>query len=392
MKINVGVFFGGASVEHEVAVISAVQAMNSMDKEKYNIIPCYITKNGEMYHSSLMTDINNFKDIPNLLKKSMQVTVVKSSNSFNLVQLKKGLFKKTITGIDIAFPIVHGTNCEDGSIAGWFELLSIPYVGCDILSSAIGMDKAVFKYVLARHDVPVLPDVSFYAKDWILNKQDIINDISSKFNYPVIIKPANLGSSVGISKAENENELIEAINNAMNFALKILVEPAVTPLKELNCSVLGDVDECEASVIEEPVMSGKILSYDDKYKGSAKTGSAKGMTSLKRKIPADITEEMKQLIEKYSKQTFKAIGACGVVRIDFLVNNDTNEIFANEVNTIPGSLAFYLWEAKGVKFTELLTKLIDLGFKRSRTKGNIMFTYDTNILSSGGDFGQKGKK
>lgn len=389
MKINVGVFFGGASVEHEVAVISAVQAMNSMDTEKYNIVPVYITKQGEMYHSDLMIEINEFKDIPALLKKSKKVTLIKENDKFMLIELKGGLFKKPVCSLDIAFPIVHGTNCEDGSLVGWFELLQMPYVGCDVLSAAVGMDKAFFKYVLNEKDIPVLPCVTFYAKEWVADKDAIIKNISEKFGFPVIVKPANLGSSVGISKADDEDALRNSVDNAMNFAAKILVEPAITSLRELNCSVLGDVDDCEPSVIEEPVMSGEILSYDDKYK----SGNSQGMKSLKRKIPADISEKTKCEVEQCAVAAFKALGCNGVVRIDFLMDTaNDNKVYINEINTIPGSLSFYLWEPKGVKYKELLTKMIELGFKRARSKANLMFSYDTNILSSGGAFGSKGKK
>ncbi len=396
MKINVGVFFGGRSVEHEVAVISAVQAMNSMDTEKYNILPVYITKQGEMYYNPAMLDINLFKDIPALLKNSIPVTMIKQGESFCLIELKKGLFKKTLSFIDIAFPIVHGTNCEDGAIAGWFELLGIPYVGCDTLSASVGMDKAAFKYILMQHDIPVLPCVTFHAKTFTLEKQVVLNTIKEKLQFPLIVKPVNLGSSVGISKAADEAELIESIREAMHYAEKILVEPAITDLREFNCSVVGDMDACDTSVIEEPIMTGDILSYDDKYKngdkGGKTGGKSSGMASLKRKIPADIPPQLRQQIETYAKSTFQAIGANGVVRIDFIFDAKNEQVYVNEINTIPGSLSFYLWEPKGVPYKELLTKLIDLGFKRSRTKENLTFSFDTNILSQGGAFGSKGKK
>ena len=174
MKTNVAVFFGGRSVEHEVAVISAVQAMNSMDTEKYDITPIYITKNGEMYYSKEMLNIDEFRNIPALLEKSMNVTMVKQGDKYNIIELKKGLFKKVICSVDIAFPIVHGTNCEDGAIVGWFELLGIPYVSCDILSASVGMDKAVCKYVLQKANVPVLDCVLFYAKEYVAKKDEII--------------------------------------------------------------------------------------------------------------------------------------------------------------------------------------------------------------------------
>lgn len=395
MKIQVGVFFGGRSVEHEVAVISAVQAMNSMDTEKYDIIPVYITKNGEMYHLPEMIDINRFKDIPKLISESKPVTLIKNGDKFELIELKKGLFKKPICSVDIAFPIVHGTNCEDGSIVGFFELLGIPYVSCDVCSAAVGMDKAMFKYLLLQKKIPTLDCVTFYAKEWIASKDEIIAEIEEKFGYPLIVKPANLGSSVGISKAHDKDELITSINEAMDYAVKILVEPAITNLREFNCSVVGDIDECDTSVIEEPVMSDEILSYKDKYQSggkSSKNADNQGMASVKRKIPADIPNELREKIENYSKRAFTALGCNGVVRIDYLYDVDNDKVYINEINTIPGSLAFYLWEPKGVKYKDLLSTLIDLGFKRERTKQQLSFSFETNILSQGGSFGSKGKK
>ena len=351
-----------------------------------------------------MSNIDEFRNIPALLEKSQNVTMVRQGDKFNLIELKKGLFKKVICSVDIAFPVVHGTNCEDGSLVGWFELLGIPYVSCDVLSAAVGMDKAVCKYVLQKAGVPVLDCVEFYAKEYVSEKDSILKEIEDKFGYPVIVKPANLGSSVGISKADDKDELISSIKDAMNYASKIIVEPAVVDLRELNCSVVGDTDECETSVIEEPIMTGKILSYEDKYKGGEKgakgdksstksAGATKGgMASLPRKLPADITDKIKADVEPYAKETFKALGCNGVVRIDFLYDTKADKVYVNEINTIPGSLSFYLWEPKGVKYKSLLDRMIDLGFKRARTKENLKFSFDTNILENSMSFGTKGSK
>lgn len=400
MKTNVGVFFGGRSVEHEVAVISAVQAMANIDRSRYDITPVYISRDGAMYSSEMMTDINEFKNIPALIKKSREVTFIKRGGKFIMTELKGGLFKKPLCSVDIAFPIVHGTNCEDGSIAGWFELLGVPYVTCDVVSAAVGMDKELFKCVLLQKDIPTLPCISFYAKQWVSQNDELMKKITEKIEYPMIVKPANLGSSVGIRKVENEQELRDAVEYAMKFAGKILVEHAIEHLRELNCSVLGDCDGCETSVIEEPLMSGKILSYDDKYKGGSKAGSkgakqsgeGEGMASLKRRIPADIPDDIKAQVEKYSVQTFLALGCSGAVRIDYLYDTANGTVFVNEINTIPGSLSFYLWEPKGLKYRDQLTKMIDLGFKRARTRDNLSFSYETNILSAGGSFGKGGAK
>ncbi|MBR6902504.1 MAG: D-alanine--D-alanine ligase, partial [Clostridia bacterium] len=349
MKINVAVFFGCRSVEHEVSIISAVQAMRAMDSSKYEITPVYVSKGGSMYSSAEMFNIEFFRDIDKLLSVSEEVTFVKKSDGVFMHPINKKAFKRIKdTKIDLAFPIVHGTNCEDGTIAGYFEFLGLPYISCDIISAAVGMDKAVFKDVLKSAGLPVLDCVRFTSREYMTDSDSIIKRINQNVSFPLIIKPVNLGSSVGISKVKSEAELDEAIRLASSFADKILAERAVENLREINCSVLGDVDECIASVCEEPIMHDEILSYKDKYEGGSKSEASKGMASLGRKIPADIPAELSDKIKDISCKIFKALGASGVVRIDYLLDNKTGEVFANEINTVPGSLAFYLWEASGI--------------------------------------------
>ncbi len=392
MKLNVAVFFGCRSVEHEVSIISAVQAMRAMNRDKYDITPVYVTKQGVMYSSSAMFEIENFRDIGKLLGESEEVTFVKKADGVFMHPVNRKAFRKVKeVKIDLAFPIVHGTNCEDGTIAGYFEFLGLPYISCDIISAAVGMDKAVFKDVLSAAGLPVLGCVRFTAREYMLGGAEISEKIKTQVGFPLIVKPINLGSSVGISKVKTENELDEAIRLAMSFADRILVERAVCNLREINCSVLGDGDDCAASVCEEPFMHDEILSYKDKYEGGAKDGPSKGMASLGRKIPADIPDELSERIRDISCRIFKAIGASGVVRIDYLLDNKSGEIYANEINTIPGSLAFYLWEATGTKYSELIDKLVDTAFRRERKRENLRYTIDTNILS-GVSFGSKGSK
>ena len=393
MKTNVAVFYGCRSVEHEVSIISAVQAMASIDREKYDITPVYVTKEGEMYTGECMFTIEEYKDIPALLKKSKKVTFLRENGNVVMKPIGGGLFSnKKSTVIDVAFPIVHGTNCEDGTTQGLFEFLNIPYVGCDIISLSVGMDKAIFKDVLKDAGLPVLDCVCIRAREYMADKKAITDKIIDKIGLPLIVKPVNLGSSVGISKVSELSQLDEAITLAFSFTDRILVEHAVTAIREINCSVLGDADNCEASVCEEPFMNDEILSYEDKYMGNSKSsGQSKGMTSLGRKVPADLTKEKSDEIRKLACDIFKALGCGGVVRIDFIIDTDTDTVYANEINTIPGSLAFYLWDATGVKYKELLSRMIDLAFKRQRNRDNLTFTIDTNILS-GVSFGTKGSK
>lgn len=388
--INVAVFFGGDSVEHEVSIISAVQAMTHLNREKYNVIPVYLAKNGIMYTSSAMFEINSFRNMKELMAKSPAVSIFNNGQSVILKTDKKNDFSgRKPMKLDVALPIVHGTNCEDGSLQGYFETLRLPYVGCDVLASSVGMDKAIFKSVLRTAGIPVLDCIRFSARDFTEFSKTILHRIDSAINYPLIVKPVNLGSSIGISKVNSPDDLKAAIDNAFMYSDSVLVEKAIQNLREINCSVLGDENECIASPCEEPFGSDEILSYEDKYSNSSKT---KGMASLKRKIPADIPEDLTQSIKEFACRTFKAIGGHGVVRIDFLMDNQSKEVFVNEINTIPGSLAFYLWEADGMKYTELLDKLVSLAFSRQRKKENLHFDIDTNILSQCGSFGAKGSK
>ena len=388
--MNVAVLFGGDSVEHEVSIISAVQAMNHFDVDKYNVIPVYIAKNNIMYTSSKMLNIESFKDIAGLLKISREIRLYNDGTGVYLKTDKKNDFSgKKPLKLDVALPVVHGTNCEDGTLQGYLEMLKIPYAGCDVLASAVGMDKSVFKSVLKSAGVPVLDGLRFSSREFVEYEANILNKIDSNIGFPLIVKPVNLGSSVGISKVNTKGDLKAALDLAFSFAEYVLVERAVQNLREINCSVLGDGMECEASACEEPVMTDEILSYGDKYLSSE---SSKGMSSLKRKLPADLPSDMTETIKEYACRSFKAINGHGVARIDFLMDDVSKEVFVNEINTIPGSLSFYLWEATGVKYKELLDKLISLAFKRQRQRENLKFEIDTNILSQCGALGTKGSK
>lgn len=394
MKINLAVIFGGKSVEHEVSVISAVQAMTNINKEKYNIIPVYMTKQNEFWTGEKLFNINSYKDIPELLKECTACVFVRSEGKVQLIRQKMKKFgSNLISDVDIAFPIVHGTNVEDGALQGYLQTLDIPYVGCDVLASAVGMDKFVMKILLKDAGFPVL-DCCRFSSFEIDRIEECADKVEAKFGYPVIVKPINLGSSVGISKASDRDSLIKSMENAFDFSDRILVEPAVVQLKEINCSVVGDSESAEASVCEEPVQASDddILSYEQKYGGGSKSGGSKGMASLKRKIPADITPEQDEFIRKTAVDAFRYLGCNGVTRIDFMIDMATSKVYINEINTIPGSLAFYLWENKGVKYTELLERLIQLALKRYRMGEKINYSFDTNILAMGGKFGAKGSK
>lgn len=383
MKIKVGVFFGGKSVEHEVSIITAIQAIENMDKDKYDIVPIYITKDNKMYCGDLIGNISNYKDIDNLLKNSIQIILAQKDNKVVLLRCDKKIYQNDVYDyIDIAFPIVHGTNVEDGTLQGFLKMFNLPYVGCDVISSSVGMDKYVCKCVLKDNDIPILECKCISAKDYNEDSDNTIKEIETKFSYPVIVKPINLGSSVGIKIVKNQEELKDAIENAFAYSRKVLVERAIKNLKEINCSVVGDYEFAKASECEEPVKTDEILSYKDKYiSGGKKTGAMKSMNASVLRLPANIDKNVKERIQELALKTFDVLGCSGVIRIDFMIDNDTNEIFVNEVNTIPGSLSFHLWKATDLNYTKLLDELIDLALKRNREEKNITYSFDSNILS-----------
>ena len=393
MKLRVGVIFGGESVEHEVSIISAVQAMKSMDSEKYEIIPIYIGNDREWYTGKLLSDIDIYSDIDLLKKYAKNVVLTNKKDSFVLVN-KKGL-RRVVDYIDIAFPIVHGTNVEDGTLQGYLELIGIPYVGSNLYSASIGQDKVFQKQILKSSDLPVVDFDWFFDSEYKDNEEEILKRIK-KIGYPVMIKPARLGSSVGISKAHNEEEVKTCIEEAIKYDEKILVEKVVDNLVEVNCSVLGNYEYQSASVIEEVMGSDEFLSYRDKYLGGSKgkiskTGS-KGMASTNRILPARLDDKMTNEVKELSKSVFKVLNAAGVIRIDYLIDKKTKKIYINETNTIPGSLSFYLWEATDKPYKELLDDLITLGIKTYKRKKRKVFSFETNILSNfNGIKGSKGK-
>lgn len=391
MKTNIGVFFGGRSTEHEISVISASQAMHAIDRERYDVTPLYISKEGRWYTGDALFDVANYRDMPSLLKQCEEVYMRPVFGDYNLYKANKGIFGSNIAGkLDVVIPVLHGSNGEDGTFEGILESIGIPYAGCDVLSSANGMDKITMKMILASCDIPVVDYVWFTDKEWFSRHDELVKKIENKLGYPVIVKPANLGSSVGIGRAADRTRLEECVEDATRYSSRIIVEHMVDNLKEINCSVLGDCDDYQTSVCEEPIKSGDILSYEDKYMGGTK--GAKGMQASQKRIPADLPEEMSKQIRFLAGETFRVLSCHGVSRVDVIVDADTDKIYVNEINTIPGSLSFYLWEATGITFSELMDRLVALALKRKRERANKTVTYSRNIFSMGGGVkGCKGK-
>ncbi|MBD5217208.1 MAG: D-alanine--D-alanine ligase [Bacteroidales bacterium] len=394
MKTNVAVFFGGRSVEHEISVISALQAINAFDKEKYEIIPVYITKQGRWFTGDNLLDIRNYKDLKTLTDNATEVFMRPEYGDYNLYKAETGRFMKrnpVVASLHVAIPVLHGTNGEDGIFEGLLETIGIPFAGCNTLASANGMDKITMKMILRECGIPVVDYVWFTDKEWFKRREEILDEVESKLGYPVIVKPANLGSSVGIGKASDRRELAEKITNAEKFSQRIIVEHMIEDLKEINCSVLGDADDHQSSVCEEPIKSGDFLSYEDKYMGGTKTNA--GMQSSEKRIPADLPGNVSETIRKMAGDTFRALSCHGVSRIDVMIDRKDDAIYVNEINTIPGSLSFYLWEASGISFSGLMDKLVELALRRKRETDRKTFSYDQNIFALGGGVkGSKGSK
>ena len=404
MRIRVGVIFGGESVEHEVSIISAIQAMNKIDEEKYEIIPIYITKNREWYTGDMLKDIEVYQDL-NLIKRYSTNVVLYYKNGSYVLQKKNGLFKNVVKELDIAFPIVHGTNVEDGVLQGYLQTIGIPFVGSNVYGSVAGQDKTIMKDIWKEENLPMTKYVWFYDTDYRQDKDAVLDKIKG-LKYPLIVKPATTGSSVGISFCDDIEKLKEGIDEAVQYDTKIIVEEVVQNLKEVNIAVMGNYENQKVSAIEEVFSGNNFLTFQDKYigngkgklkgfkKGAIKT-SSKGMASANRKLPADLDPKMQKEIEDIAMRAFKALGSSGNSRIDFLVDEKTNKVYINEINSIPGSLAFYLWDAKDINFTQVLDDMIQIGIKDYKKRISKTHSFESNILqgfaANSGVKGMKGK-
>ncbi|MBR5812616.1 MAG: D-alanine--D-alanine ligase [Alistipes sp.] len=399
-KINVGVIFGGRSVENEISVLTAIQTMEAINTDKYDITPIYISKEGVWYTGEVLRKSENYKNMDNLKATCQEVYLRPIYGDNNLYKVRKPMFGSDVAAkLDVILPALHGTNCEDGSFQGAIEMTGIPYAGCNVLASANGMDKITMKMILAQSGIPVIDYTWFSDKEWFDCQDKVVEKVEKALAYPLIVKPADSGSSVGITAVHNREELVEAIDNAVSYSKRIIVEKLVEKLKEINCSVLGNYYECEASVCEAPIRSGEILSYADKYLGGGKgsKGAVKqsqGMRSTVREIPANLPQKDTDFIRTTAVETFKALACDGVARIDFMINEADGKIFVNEINTIPGSLSFYLWEATGVSFEQLTERLIEIAFQRKRDSSFKTTSYKENIFNYtiSGAKGAKGTK
>ncbi len=402
--LNVAVFFGGKTVEHDVSIVTAQQLIQNMDKTKYKPVPVYITRDGDWFSGEELSNIEAFKKFDKNSKGVKRVYLPANTRAKQLYLFKpekQGMFKKennVFSPIDCAIIAMHGLNGEDGTLQGLLELADIPYTSSGVLGSASGMDKILMKAVFFGAGFQSLPYTYFDRDAFNKDAESILDKCEQVLKYPMFVKPSNLGSSIGITKAHNREELKDAILVAKEYDRRILVEQGVDNPKEINCSALGFGDDVTASVCEMPYNSDEFLTFSDKYLNGSKNQA--GMESLSRRIPAPISDELTKKIEEITVQVFKLMDCKGVVRIDYMLDKDDN-LYINEINTIPGSFAFYLWEPKGKSYQSLIDELIEIAFKANKDRKQNNFAFDSEIISGfarnsqkagkfgGGKFGSK---
>lgn len=366
---KIGIIYGGKSVEHEVSIITGLQVYENLDKSKYTPELIYIDKDGDWFFvEKKLKDLKIYKNWTKKCAKQFQPSLNKKDK------------KNILNSLDAVIIACHGNYGEDGKLQSFLEFLDIPYTSSGVVGSASGMDKIVMKSIFSGIDLPVLPYIWFTRHDWIENSDEVIKKVRYTLDYPVFVKPANLGSSIGISMVNDEKDLINAIDVASKYDYRIIVEKGVANSVEINCSAIMKDNEVLTSVLEEPVRWEKFLSFDDKYiNANSKT---KGMGSMGRKIPAEVTKEQKEHIENYTKQIYKTMDCCGVVRVDYLMDESREHVYVNEINTIPGSFSFYLWEHNDLPFTKLIDVLIEEALRQAQLRKDKVLKYDSKILDN----------
>ncbi len=312
---------------------------------------------------------------------------------YHLPEKKKlfgGAGAERVATLDVVMPVLHGLNGEDGTLQGMLELFNVPYTSAGVMGSAVGMDKITMKLLFKGCGFPVVEGVWFDRGRWSRERDGVMDECEDRLGFPLIVKPANLGSSIGINVAHDRQQLEDAIETAVAYDHRVLVEKAITPLREVNCAVLGYGDDVETSELEMPVTQEEFLTFEGKYTRNAK--GAGGMASQVRVIPAPISEKAAQTVRDLAVRAFHAMDLKGVVRIDFILDENEN-VFINEANTIPGSLAFYLWEPKGISFAALLDGMVECAFSAWADRKASVFSHDSTLLANivHGSKGAKGK-
>jgi len=383
MKLSIGVVFGSRTCEHDVSIISGLQAAQALDKEQYDVTVIYIGRDGKWFIGDALQDIAFYSHFDE--SKVTHVLPAGAQKKLLLYRAegRKKLFGSTrdmLVKIDCVVPVMHGLNGEDGTMQGMLDLFNVPYTSSGVVGSAVGMDKIAMKLLFKGCGFPVIAGTWFDRARWSRERTGVMDELEQSVGYPMIVKPANLGSSIGINIARDRDSLEDAIDTACAYDRRILVEKAIEDLREVNCAVLGYGENITTSALEMPVTQKDLLDFSEKYLRGAK-GSGKGMHALARQIPAPISDELSEKIRTLAKQAFCAMDLKGVVRIDFILDAD-DQLYINEANTIPGSLSFYLWEPVGVSFSDLLNRMIKDAFVAHADKNGSVFSYDSSILAS----------
>lgn len=393
-KKQLGVIFGSRSCEREVAIISAVQLMHHVNREKYDLIPVYIAEDGCWYTGEALEKIETFRGFSPKTAgiRKVRLDLTAGSGALMATETTGGLFQKEKTVIaarvDVFLVVMHGLNGEDGTLQGLLELANLPYTSTGVAGSAVAMDKIIMKQFFRGGGLPVLPGEWTSRRRFEADPDGEIRRIGDSLGYPVFVKPANQGSSIGVSRADDPEELRDSLELAFEYDRRVLVEKGLNQPIELNCSVLGYDDETEASPIEMPLTGEQFLDFHEKYLAS---GGSKGMASLHRVLPAPIEDELKEKIQTLSRRIFTMLDCKGVVRIDYMFDRASGELYITEINAIPGSLSFYLWENAGLKYSALIDRMVDCAEKAHGDRNAVTYAYSSNILSQA-SFGTKGAK
>ena len=371
MKLSIGVIFGGRSLEHDLSVLTAIQAMDNIDKERYEVVPIYITKDLTFYSGGMLRYIDSYKDFRLIDRYAKKVNLINKNGKFILQTT--GLIKRVYKEIHLAFPMVHGKYTEDGSIVGYLETLGIPVVGSDIYSSSLCQDKVFTKEVLNGNDIPVVDYVYFSDSDYKLDKEDIFKKIE-ELSYPLIIKPARLGSGIGIEIVNRKEELESSIEKAMKNNERVLVEEYIADRREFNMAVLLSKGKLIGSVIEE-IIKDEPCNYYDKYRKDNEDDT------FKRIFPADISKTLTEEIEKTSKKTYKVLALSGVARIDYVYDNKKKKLYVNEVNTIPNFFSHHLFDDKNIDYRELLGIMIKEAIDKIHKENDMVKDIEDNLFN-----------
>ena len=371
MKLSIGVIFGGRSLEHDLSVLTAIQAMDNIDKERYEVVPIYITKDLTLYSGGMLRYIDSYKDFRLIDRYATKVNLINKNGKFILQTT--GLIKRVYKEIHLAFPMVHGKYTENGSIVGYLETLGIPIVGSDIYSSSLCQDKVFTKEVLNGNDIPVVDYVYFSDSDYKLDKEDIFKKIE-ELSYPLIIKPARLGSGIGIEIVNRKEELESSIEKAMKNDERVLVEEYIADRREFNMAVLLSKGKLIGSVIEE-IIKDEPCNYYDKYRKDNEDDT------FKRIFPADISKTLTEEIEKTSKKTYKVLALSGVARIDYVYDNKKKKLYVNEVNTIPNFFSHHLFDDKNIDYRELLGIMIKEAIDKIHKENDMVKDIEDNLFN-----------